>query len=178
MSNEIIIRCAELDDAPHIAQLVADGGSDAHLNPALGVDEAYIEQCRQDELSTVSIAKWREKIRRSDTDQHVIVALNGLRSIIGMHYSRVHDAEHGSIIGIYINRDYRNGGTDGAAQRLTDNALAWLGPHRTIDTMIATYNIPSQRFHHRNGFVIPGEMRTMGRIPTQLWFRPPQPGER
>ena len=67
MSNEIIIRCAELDDAPHIAQLVADGGSDAHLNPALGVDEAYIEQCRQDELSTVSIAKWREKIRRSDT---------------------------------------------------------------------------------------------------------------
>lgn len=173
MSHEVFVRLAEPCDAPDIARLVADGGADAHLNPSLGIDEKYIEQCRQDELSDKSVTKWREKILQNGPDRHVIVAVNALQSVVGMHYSRAHDAQNGSIIGIYVDKSYRSGGPDGTAQQLTDNALGWLGPDCTIDTMIATYNQRSQAFHRRNGFTIPGDMRMMGRIPTQLWYRPP-----
>lgn len=170
------IRLAIPEDAMGIARLVANGGADAHYSPLHGVDEQYIEACRNKELSLDGIVKWYDRIAQQAPERHILIATNALRKVVGMHYSRIKDGERGSIIGCYVDPEYRGGGTTGTAQRLTDAALDWLG-NRTIDVMIATYNEPSQRFHRRNGFVEPGARQMMGRVPTQLWYRRPQPGE-
>lgn len=172
MNANFEIRPAIPGDAADIARLIADGGADAHLNPALGVDEAYIESCRRNGLSDEQVRVWHNRIDEQLPEHHLTVAVNSLRHVVGTHYSRREGEQRGSILACYVDRDYRDGGMSGVAQQLTEGALAWVGGHRTIDVMIATYNTRSQRFHWRNGFTIAGEKRFMGRIPTQLWLRP------
>lgn len=172
--ERFLIRNAEVDDAKRIAQLIADGGADAHIRPDLGVDEEYILKMHQEEVSEQGIDKWRRRILDNDPNRHIIVATHGLHHVIGILHSRRLDEKRASLLGCYIDRDWRNGGARGAAQLLADKALLWFGKNTTTDVMIATYNERSQRFFHRNGFTVPGEQISMGVIPTQIWYRPAQ----
>lgn len=134
-------------------QLIANGGADAHFNPDLGIDREYIEQCRQSDLSQESMAKWHERVAVQDSGQLINVALNGLGRVVGhaLFHNEWREARQFTRC-VYVLSEYRGGGVGGVAQGLTDHALEWLGNDRDLDVMIATYNMPSRRFHERNGF--------------------------
>lgn len=171
MNSEFVVRPARERHVRDIVQLIANGGADAHFNPDLGIDREYIEQCRQSDLSQENMAKWHERVAVQDSGQLINVALNGLGRVVGMHYSTMSGERRGSLRCVYVLNEYRGGGVGGVAQGLTNHALEWLGNDRDLDVMIATYNMPSRRFHERNGFTEPGDVIKMGKIPVQLWFR-------
>ncbi len=93
---------------------------------------------------------------------------------IGMIDAQIYpETQHGAILSCYVDNDWRRGGEQGVAQAMANRALTWIYD-LSADVLIATYNGPSQRFFYRNGFTIPSEYRMLGKVPAQLWLRPPQ----
>lgn len=165
-------------DVDGLISVVNQGWRDAHLNPALGVDEAYLQESAERESSEAGMAKWHGAIdEAADSEYRFLKVAKDAQTqaVIGMINARINEG-HGALMSLYVRPEWRNGGPDGLAQQLATTALRWIDP-LSSDVLIATYNHRSRGFFRRNGYTLPGELKMLGRIPAQLWLRPSQDDE-
>jgi len=148
-TSQLTIRPASIADAEGIAIVQHDCWLDTYPNESLGISDAVIAEHVQNYQSPERLNKWRDIIAG---EEYVTVALDGQRVIGFSCAKKADDITH--LAAIYVLQNYRG---SGAAQKLMDAAMMWLGPDKDILVEVASYNDRAIRFYQKYGFSATGE---------------------
>lgn len=173
-SNNFKVELPTHEDVLDIVEIVNQGWHDAHLNPEIGIDEAYLLESTQRESSPLGLKRWHDRVDATvDSAEVFLRVARNETGVLGMIDARIRDESQGAILSCYVKESWRSGGNRGVAQAMASHALAWM-EDLPADVLIATYNERSLGFFRRNGFTVPSSTMMLGKIPTQLWLRPVQ----